>query len=68
MIHLYIPVLEVLIQGPPEETTPDVKRSVYKAMCSILRHRNEEDPGQQAMDFIFRGLADRDRSTRLQAG
>lgn len=68
MVHLYLPVIVGLLRGGNEEVTPTVRRTVFKAMCPILRHRNEEDPGQDTVDVLFRGVADKDRSTRLQAG
>lgn len=68
MVHLYLPVVVALLRGEDEDVTPLVRRAVFKAMCPILRHRNEEDPGQDAMDVLFRGVGDKDRSTRLQAG
>jgi serine/threonine-protein kinase ATR len=68
MVHLYLPAMEALLRGGNGEVTPAVRRGVFKALAPILRHRNEEDPGQHVMDFIFRGLADKDRGTRLQAG
>ena len=68
MVHLYLPAMEALLQGTNDEVTPAVRRGVHKALRPILRHRNEADPGQQVLDLIFRGLSDKDRSTRLQAG
>lgn len=67
-VHHYVPVLVSLLRGEDDEVNPLVKRKVFQAMRSILRHRNEEDPGSETMDVIFQGLVDTDRSTRLQAG
>jgi serine/threonine-protein kinase ATR len=68
LLPLYRPAIDALLQGPPEEVTPRVRRAVYGALRVILLHRNVEQPDSHTLDILFQGLMDNDRSTRVQAG
>ncbi|TFK25977.1 atypical/PIKK/ATR protein kinase [Coprinopsis marcescibilis] len=69
LVPMYAPVINALLQGDSEyEVTPAVRKAVFKALGVILRHRNEERVDKRTLDIIFKGLRDKDRSTRLSAG
>lgn len=70
-IPSFLPMLSRLLEGPADEVTSDVCRRVFAAFTSIIKHhpRNQSLVGLEAVtDIIFRGLVDRDRSTRLASG
>ncbi|KAF8961112.1 hypothetical protein BDZ97DRAFT_1664899 [Flammula alnicola] len=64
----YTPVISSLLEGPQEEVTPDIRRKIYHAFCSILKHHNGKEILDSSIDIVFRGMGDVDRSVRVSAG
>lgn len=58
----------VLLNGPTDEVTPQVKMKVYSTLVFVLAHYDGADSTETILDLIFRGLGDTDRSVRLGAG
>lgn len=64
----YIPVLGRLLEGSEEEAGSDLRRRVYQVLCRAFRHRNPEEMVDMAVDMVFKGMNDPDRSVRVSAG
>ena len=58
----------VLLNGPTDEVTPQVRMKVYSTLVFVLAHHDGVDSPESVLDLIFRGLGDTDRSVRLSAG
>jgi serine/threonine-protein kinase ATR len=71
IIPSFLPVVSRLLEGPADEVTSDVRRRVFAGFTSVIKHHHRAQSlgGLEAVtDIIFRGLVDRDRSTRLASG
>lgn len=64
----YIPLVNRLLTGTPEEVTADCRRRLYIALGLILKHHSGKEDVNAFIDPIFRGMADSDRSVRISAG
>lgn len=64
----YLPVITHLLDGPEDEVTPDIRRSVYLALLPVLLHHNAREDLEPIVNILQRGVNDSDRSVRVSAG
>ncbi|KAG6891314.1 hypothetical protein C0992_009195 [Termitomyces sp. T32_za158] len=60
-----------LLNGPDAQVTSELRRLAFAALTRVVRHnsiKEDRDTIDGTVDFIFRGLTDRERSVRLGAG
>ena len=70
-ISACLPLVSCLLGGSEAEVTSDVRRRVFAGFTRVIKHhpRNRSLGGLEGVtNIIFRGLVDKDRSTRLAAG
>ncbi|KIJ69878.1 hypothetical protein HYDPIDRAFT_79167 [Hydnomerulius pinastri MD-312] len=70
-IQSILPLFNALVVGRSAEVTPLVRRSTYRTLSAIIQHHRPNlvaNDKHLASEFIQRGLSDRDRSVRLNAG
>ncbi|KAF9226785.1 hypothetical protein BS17DRAFT_800749 [Gyrodon lividus] len=70
-VQSVLPLFSELLIGRPEEVTPLVRGSTYKALATVIKHHGIDlvvNNSNFISEFIQRGLSDRNRSSRLLAG
>ncbi|KAH7931163.1 hypothetical protein BV22DRAFT_1052917 [Leucogyrophana mollusca] len=64
---LFVP-LTVLMDGPPNEVTAQVRQRIYSSLNTIIHRSAACDELTDITEFIQRGLVDKERFVRLDAG
>ncbi len=67
-IRPYIPVLGRLLESSEEEASSDIRRRVYQVLLRAFKHHNPDEVADMAVDMVFKGMNDSDRSVRVSAG
>ncbi|KIK96405.1 hypothetical protein PAXRUDRAFT_310274 [Paxillus rubicundulus Ve08.2h10] len=70
-VQSVLPLFTELLIGPVEQVTPLVRSSTYKALSTVIKHHAVDLVANNinfVLEFIQRGLSDRNRSSRLLAG
>ncbi|KIJ20461.1 hypothetical protein PAXINDRAFT_174826 [Paxillus involutus ATCC 200175] len=70
-VQSVLPLFTELLIGPAEQVTPLVRSSTYKALSTLIKHHAAVLVANNInffLEFIQRGLSDRNRSARLLSG
>ena len=67
-IRPYIPVLGRLLESSAEDAGSDLRRRVYQVLLRAFKHHNPDEMADMAVDMVFKGMNDPDRSVRVSAG
>jgi len=60
-----------VLDGSEEEVNSEVRRLAFASLARVIKHhswKHSRDGEANAIDCIFRGLGDKERSVRLSAG